>query len=221
MNSRAITVDIVIENTTLTSKNTMSILGITFDSNLKWTQQYSKAIKEANTNLYAIKRIAKFFNEEERKMLITSLFYSKLYYGSEVWHLPDRSTEQNKMIKFASANALRIISNEMTIYHTHTEIHKMAKRALPDQMIQYKHALMMYKLFIHCTPDNEFVHLNFQANLNQRLQHHKFLKMQNYSVGNNILLNRMCSLNNTILKSMTDVSYLSYKLKCKELFLKI
>ena len=35
------------------------------------------------------------------------------------------------------------------------------------------------------------------------------------------LLNRMCSLNNTILKSMTDVSYLSYKLKCKELFLKI
>ena len=199
----------------------MSILGITFDSNLKWTQQYSKAIKEANTNLYAIKRIAKFFNEEERKMLITSLFYSKLYYGSEVWHLPDRSTEQNKMIKFASANALRIISNEMTIYHTHTEIHKMAKRALPDQMIQYKHALMMYKLFRHCTPDNEFVHLNFQANLNQRLQHHKFLKMQNYSVGNNILLNRMCSLNNTILKSMTDVSYLSYKLKCKELFLKI
>ena len=124
------------------------------------------------------------------------------------------------MIKYASANALRIVDYEITIFHTHTEIHQMTKRALPDQMILYKHALMMYKLFRQCTPDNEFMHLNFQANLNQRLQHHTFLKMQNYSVGHNILLNRMCSLNNTIPKSMTNLSYLSYKLKCKELFLK-
>ena len=219
--SRTITMDIVIENTVLSSTNTMSILGIMFDSNLKWNHQYSKAIKEANTNLYAIKRIAKFFSKEERTMLITSLFYSKLYYGSEVWHLPERTTEQNKMIKFASANALRIITKDITIYHTHTEIHKMTKRALPDQMIRYKHALMIYKLFRQCTPDNEFMHLNFQANLNQRLQHHTFMKMQHYNVGNNILLNRLCCLNNTIPKSMTDGSYLSYKIKCKELFLKI
>ena len=134
-----------------------------------------------------------------------------MYYGSEVWHLPDRTAAQNKMIKFASANALRII----------TEIHQMTKRALPDQMIQYKHALMMYTLFRQCMPDNEFMHLNFQANMNQRLQHHTFIKIQHYNVGNNILLNRMHSLNNTILKSMTEGSYNSYKLKCKEMFLKI
>ena len=84
----------------------------------------------------------------------------------------------------------------------------MTKRALPDQMIQYKHALMMYTLFRQCMPDNEFMHLNFQANMNQRLEHHSFMKTQNYNVGNNILLNRMCSLNNTINKSMTDGSKL-------------
>ena len=199
----------------------MNILGITFDCNLKWNQQYTKAIKEANTNLYAIKRIAKFFTKEERTTLVTSLFYSKLYYRSELWHLPERTVAQNKMIKHASANALRIISNDITIYHTHTEIHQMTKRALPDQMIRYKDALMMYNLFRNCMPDNEFMHLNFQANLNQRIQHHTFLKRQNYTVGNNILLNRMCNLNATILKSMTNLSYLTYKLKCKEIFLKI
>ena len=216
----SISMDIIIDNTRLTSTNTMNILGITFDSNLKWNQQYSKAIKEANSNLYAIKRIAKYFNKEERLMLLTSLFYSKLYYGSEVWHLPERTTTQNKMIKFASANALRITTNEITIYHTHTEIHQMTNRALPDQMIQYKHALMMYHLLRKCTPDNEFMFLNFQANLNQRLQYHNFLKIQNYNVGNNILLNRLCSLNNKINISLTNGSYLTYKLKCKEIFLK-
>ena len=207
-------------NTRITTSNTINILGITFDCNLKWNQHYSKTIKDANVNLYAIKRISKFFNKEERTMLITSLFYSKLYYGSEVWHLPDRTVAQNKMIKYASANALRIISNEITIFHTHTQIHNMTKRALPDQMIKYKHALMMFKLLRHCSPEPEFIQLNFQTNLNQRLQHYSFLKIQNYTVGNNILLNRMCCLNNTITHSMTNGSYLSYKLKCKELFLK-
>ena len=84
---------------------------------------------------------------------------------------------------------------------------------------------MLYKLLRQCIPDNEFMHMNFQANTNQRLQYHTFIKTfiktQNYNVGNNILLNRMCSLNNTITKSMTDGSYISYKLKCKEMFLKI
>ena len=213
--------NITIDNTILTTTSTMNILGITFDCNLKWNQHYTKTIREANSNLYAIKRIAKFFNKEERTMLITSLFYSKLYYGSEVWHLPERTVAQNKMLKYASANALRIITNEITIFHTHTQIHNMTRRALPDQMMKYKHALLMYKLFRQCTPETEFIQLNFQANLSQRQLHHSFVRTQNYTVGNNILLNRLCCLNNTINKSMTNETYLTYKLKCKALFLHI
>ena len=124
------------------------------------------------------------------------------------------------MIKNASANALRTITSDITIYHTHSQIHAIAGRALPDQMLKYKHALMLYKLMWQCLPNEEFVHLNFQANLNQRQQHHNFIRIQNYSVGNNILLNRMCCLNNQILKTMTEDSYLTYKLKCKNQFLK-
>ena len=57
-------------------------------------------------------------------------------------------TAQNKMIKMASANALRIITNKINIYHTHTQIHQMTNRALPDQILKYKHALMMHKLLL-------------------------------------------------------------------------
>ena len=42
------------------------------------------------------------------------------------------------MIKYASANALRTITNEITIFHTHTQIHTMTNRAMPDQMIKYQ-----------------------------------------------------------------------------------
>ena len=208
-----------INGTNIESSNQVKILGIIFDSNMKWEQQYESAIKEANQNLHAIKIIEKYFTKEEKGTLLTSLFYSKLYYGSEVWHLPSRSATQNKKLKFASANALRSCDNTMTIYNTHTEIHDNAKRALPDQMINYKQAITMYKLFHTCQPEQEFLHLNFQLNQNPRIQTVNFFTRQNYETGKNILLNRLSHLNNKINVTWLDLSLNTFKIKCKTLFL--
>ena len=57
-------INITINNSQISTTNTMNILGILFDSQLKWNQQYSKAIKEANSNLYAIK----FLNKDEKQL---------------------------------------------------------------------------------------------------------------------------------------------------------
>ena len=173
----------------------IKILGMIVDSNMSWDNQYDHAIKEANHNLYAIKVIAKYFSKEEKRTLLTSLFYSKLYYGSEIWHIPGRSMTQNKKLKLASANAIRSCDKSMTIFHTHTQIHSIANRALPDQMLNYKHAISMYKLFNHCQPETEFVQLNFQLNQNQRLNHANFFSRHCFESGNNILLNRLALVN--------------------------
>ena len=74
--------------------------------------------------------------KEERITLVTSLYFSKLYYGFEIWHLPEQTATQNKQLKFASANALRICDNDITMFTTHTEIHKMTGRALPNQIVK-------------------------------------------------------------------------------------
>ena len=190
-----------------------------FDSNLSWEQQYVHAIKEANHNLYAIKIISKYFSNEEKKTLLTSLFFSKLYYGSEVWHLPGRSIMQNKKLKLASANAIRSCNRNLMIFHTHTQIHTIAQRALPDQMLNYKHAISMYKLFNNCQPETEFVQMNFQYNQNQRTKHANFFQRQNYDSGKNILLNRLAHLNDKIEKSWLEQSLNTFKIKCKQLFL--
>ena len=167
----------------------------------------------------SVKCRLKFFHIITTKTLLTSLFYSKLYYGSEIWHLPGRSISQNKKLKFASANALRSLDRNMTIYNTHTQIHSNAKRALPDQMLNYKHALTMHKLFNTCQPEQEFINLNFQLNMNPRIQHVYFFTRQNYDTGKNIMLNRFAHLNNKIETSWLQLSLDSFKIKCKALFL--
>ena len=169
----------------------------------------------------SIRIIAKYFTKDEIKTLLTSLYYSKLYYGSEVWHLPGRTETQNKKLKFASANAIRSCNKSLTIYNTHTQIHKSASRAMPDQMIIYKHALVMHKLINSCQPEQEFLNLNFQLNQNPRIQHANFFNRSNYESGKNILLNRLSHLNNKIPKDWLELSLDTFKVKCKTLFLQI
>ena len=65
---------IEINETEIKSANQINILGLIFDINLKWEQQYDQAIKAANHNLHVIIIISKYFNAEEKKTLLTSLF---------------------------------------------------------------------------------------------------------------------------------------------------
>ena len=188
---------------------------------MQWKAHIDTAIKSAISTLFAIKIIRKYFNTAELKTLLTSLYFSKLYYADEIRHLPGLSRQLKKNLKFASANAPKMCVPNLTVFHTHTQIHNLAGRALPEQMCIYRHALSLYKMFKNQSPDNEFMHLNFQLNDNQRSTKVSFHKMQNYDVGKNILINRLTELNNKIEKSWLDLSWNSYKVKCKELFLTI
>ena len=114
---------------------------------------------------------------------------------------------------------LRSCNKNLTIFHTHTQIHSLSARALPDQILNYKHAIMMFKLFNNCQPENEFVQMNFQYNQSQRIKHSNFFIRQNYDSGKNILLNRLAHLNDKIEKSWLDQSLNTFKIKCKQLFL--
>ena len=149
------------------------------------------------------------------------MYYSKLYYGSEIWHLPGLTLKLKKNIKMASANACKqCIPRDNAQLLTHTEIHTLAKRAMPEDMCMYKHALMLYKLLRNDLCDDEMMYLNFQIADNRRSTKFNFIKNQKYDVGKNILLNRMHILNDKIEKNLLNLTLSSYKVKCKELFLK-
>ena len=138
---------------------------------------------------------------------------------SEVWHFQGLSGIIKKKLKYASANALKMCAPGVTQYSTHTEIHSLAGRALPEKMCLYRHAVMIYKLFNNLICENEFVNLNFQLYENTRCQKITFIKRQRFDVGKNILLNRLCDLNNQIDKGWLNLSLATYKVKCKTLFL--
>ena len=105
-------------------------------------------------------------------------------------------------------------------FSTHTEIHQLADRALPEKMSIYRHAVLLYKLFNNIICENEFVLLNFQLYDNERAQKLVFLKDQKYEAGKKILLNRFTELNNMIDKDWLNLSLETFKIKCKTIFLR-
>jgi hypothetical protein len=89
---------LLVDDVLIKSKNEINVLGITFDSKLQWGLQVSRAIVGANTSLQAIKLIRKYFTTPEIVQLLTSNFYSRFYYGSEIWHIPTLNRNCKKML---------------------------------------------------------------------------------------------------------------------------
>jgi hypothetical protein len=185
------------------------------EPNIGWKR--FKRIKNANKSLFALKAIKNYFAPNEMKDLLTSLFFSILFYVSEIWRLPDLTFLQKKL-KNTSANALKLCLNNTSPFQTHTEVHKLVKRSPPENYCNYKHAILVYKLFNNCVPTIEHVHLNFQLADNERHDGLVFIRNQKYKVGNNILINRYTVRNNIIKKDWLTMSLDTFKIKCKELF---
>ena len=178
----------------------------------------SKNNKKAKSTLQAIKLIKPYFTNQELKQIITSNFYSVLFYNSEIWYLPTLNPHSKQQLLLL-ANALKLCSNHYVDQISFQDLHTLNTRATPNQFMQYKHALLLYKLFNQQEPIQEWVTLNFQQTLTSRQAHFKIIQAKNYKIGNNLLCNRLHILNNKIPLNWLNLSIDSYKVNCKILFL--
>ena len=210
---------IMISDVMIEAKTEMNVLGITFDSKLQWSSQISRAIKGANSSLQAIKLIRKYFTTNEIVQLLTSNFYSKLYFGSEIWHIPTLNFNCKKLLMSASANALKLCNIHYDPYVSYVDLHKLHKRALPNKFCLYRHCLLLYKVFNNEIPRNDWLDLNFKMINTSRQIFFEISNTAGYRVGNNILSNRLSCINKRITLDMLNLKVDSFKIRCKEMFL--
>ena len=90
------------------SNRVINVLCVIFDAKLKWVDHVAHAIKRSTKALNAIRLIRKFNNQRELLTLITSNFYSILYYNSEIWHISTLKAPLKQKLLGASAMALRV-----------------------------------------------------------------------------------------------------------------
>ena len=199
----------------------MNVLGVAFDSKLNWQIQVQSAITKAKTSLNAVKLISKHFKKHEILQILTSNYYSILYYNSKIWHLPTLSHNSKQMLFSASATPLKICTPSYNPAMSHNTLHLLNKRATPDQFLKYKTALTLFKFFNSNSMSFEWQQLFFNQNFNQRNVTLNFTDLSRYKIGKNLITNRFNILNNQIPHNWLNLTFLSFKIKCKEKFLSV
>ena len=212
-------VEINVNNNIIKSKDNMNVLGVIFDSKLTWAKHISTQINKSSRALHAIKLIRKYFNKNEILALLTSNFYSILFYNSEVWHLPTLKPPLKQLILSASANALKLSQSRPDAYESFINVHKSCNRALPEQFIVYKHAILLHKLYNNHQPQADWIDINVNQVFNSRNTKFRIIKNNTYMVGNNLLSSRLSILNDKIELNDLNLSLDSFKIKYKKILL--
>ena len=212
-------IEIIINGVAIRSKPCINILGVIFDQKLQWSEHISQCISKSSKSIVAIKMIKKFFNTRELLTFVTSNVYSVLYYNAEIWLLPTlKSTLKQKLLS-CSAHALKCCVKYCTRDISFINLHAMYHRATPDQFMLYKNAINLYRLYNERHGSIEWVALNFNQILTSRQTKFMSIKANRKKVGINAIANRFNILNNKIPLTWLNLSFASYKLHCKGLFL--
>ena len=213
-------IDIMFNNVTVKSKKSINVLGVTFDSKMQWSDQVCNAIKKAKKAQHAIMLLKNYFNKVELNQLLTSNFFSVLFYNSDIWHIPCLSPILKRQLLAASASALKICTPSYNYLMSYKNLHYINKRAMPEQMMRYKHAILLYKTYNETTQTKNWLTLNFQQSFNNRNNTFRVFSTNNYKVGQNLTSNRFAVINGLVNLDWLGESFETYKVKCKDKFLK-
>ena len=136
-------IEITLNDTIIKSSKNINFLGVLFDQKMQWTDYVAHCILKSNKALSAIRLIKKNFTTKELLQLITSNFYSVLFYNSEIWHLQSlKSTLKQKLLS-SSAKAIKACVKYCTNDISFLRIHEIYNRATPENYLQYKTNLTM------------------------------------------------------------------------------
>ena len=151
--------------------------------------------------------------------MIQTIQYSILYYNSEIWHLPTLKANIKRSIRCASTNALKICTKNYNYMMSYDHLHSVNNRAQPAQILKYKLALMLFKLYRDKIPSHEWLALNEEQIFTSRQTKCNVNSYSNYKVGFNTPTRRLTFINNAIELVWLNLSFDSFKIKCKNLFL--
>ena len=211
-----------IDNVNITSKKSMNVLGVVFDSKLTWNYHVASCINKAKKKLYALRLLKKYFTPEQMRILLDSQFYSVLYYNSVIWLTSELSATLKHNLMCISANALRscLMSDNYDV--SFENIHLKCKKSTPSQITLYQSALKLHRTLNENLDDLNFEQITVfnQMICTGRQTNFQITRNNCFKIGMNTTSNKFYSLNNLIGLDRLNMAFVHFKKLAKIQFLK-
>ena len=134
--------------------------------------------------------------------------------------MPSLKQSLKNSLLSASAWALKLCAKSADLWMlSFTHLHEMAGCATPNQMMNYKLALQLYKAFNYRCPTMDWVSFNFNQFMGTRQKKFSINMTSSKKVGMNALSNQLWYLNGKINTNWLSLSFDTFKVNCKILLL--
>jgi hypothetical protein len=132
--------------------STIKVLGITFAHNLSWTPHIEKVVKKASSVANRVRFIRQTLSTNQCLKILTSYYYSSIYYGSAVWLGAMTASNDWKLPNKAHYHALRTAARDYRKTMSRRSLDCMCKRATPKQWSYYCIASMAISILVTKQP---------------------------------------------------------------------
>jgi hypothetical protein len=191
--------------------DTMKILGIIFDKKFNWIHQIDHSIEKANRVKQGIGLVAKYLNQAQLKLLAVSLFYSRLYYGAEVWMLRDISGVHLRRIMSVSTAMLKIVSKKPYSKTKGITLHKLFNQATPSMQRDISTSIALHRILWSQFPECLLPRLSFNIVESSRHRGLLFTTSNRTKIGENSLSNRVSDITKQLENDWHDMPSKNFK----------
>jgi len=146
--------EIDIAGTIISSKSSMKALGVLFDQNLNWKEHIEHNIKSSVWKLAVLKRIRPKFTTDQFLQILTSQFFSKFYYCSQIWLTSATTGKLWTMLNSLHYRAIRIAVCDYKTRINREKLDFISSRASPKQWSKYAVANSVIKILRDKLPIN-------------------------------------------------------------------
>ena len=119
----------------------------------------------------------------------------------------------------ASARGLKISQRHPDPMQSFESVHQSCKRATPNQILQYKHSIILHKLYNSQIPTMDWIELNFHQTLTSSETFFNVIRANGSKISKNLLTSRLAIINKKIPLVDLNLSLDAFKVKYKQLFL--
>ena len=215
-------IEFTLQGVKITTKKSMNVLGVIFDSKLNWQIHVATAITKAKKALFALRLLKKYFSLKEMRLLLDANFYSILYYNAVIWLTPSLSSDSKQSLLSISATALRSCLMHEGFDISFDNLHKTHKKCTPSQIMNYQLALNLHKTlnFDENDPSFEIISVLDQLICTRRQTMFRIFRNSNSKIGFNTTANKYFYLNDKIGLEQLSLNFLRFKKAMKIKFLK-
>jgi hypothetical protein len=149
-----------IAGTMVQSGTKMKALGVIFDNNLSWQAHVESNIKAASWKLAVLRKIRNKFTFKQFTQILTSQFFSKLYYCSQVWLTSATKRKLWNSINSIHYRAVRVAVHDHKQRINREKLDLKCSRASPKQWSKYAIANTVIKVIRDRLPCELFATLH-------------------------------------------------------------